>query len=272
MNLTLATWVCAALLASSADVAPPRSERASHESTSQSSPVAEAKLAEAITLEPEPAEVGDSQPEIAQPSGAEPLVAEEDPQIEAAAEGIEIPPGRPEWIGKPASLQGKVHTIAVASGPFATDKASRAALDKALVKATQQYINEQVGNERAAQLLRYDARTIKKRFVKPDHAYHDVARYSVGWMHENFALLEFGPDFRNEVNRRWTKVKANSRVAQVVLIAGGALSLVGSLFGFFRLDNATRGYYTRRLQLVTATGILALLGVGLALARQMVWL
>ena len=140
--------------------------------------------------------------------------------IDSPGDTIEVPPGRPEWIGSEPITRGKVHTIAVSSGPFALDKQSRAALDQALVKATNDYIAEQLGSDYAPRVIRYDARTIKKRFVKPEHTYHDVARYSVGWMHENFALLEFGPEFRNELDRRWTKVKATSRVAQTGLLSG----------------------------------------------------
>src|SRR3954451_241620 len=47
--------------------------------------------------------------------------AERDPAIEAVQETVEIPPGRPKWIGAEPNLRGKVHTIPVASGPYATD-------------------------------------------------------------------------------------------------------------------------------------------------------
>src|SRR5205085_5286398 len=129
-----------------------------------------------------------------------------------------------------------------------------------------------LGREVAPQLLRYDARTIRKRFLKDENKYHDVARYSVGWMHENFALLEFGPEFRNELDRRWTQVRATSRLAQTGLVSGAGLLLLGSIFGYFRLDNATRGYYTGRLQFMTAAAILAIVGAGAVLAQWIHWL
>jgi hypothetical protein len=192
-----------------------------------------------------------------------------DPIIEST---VEIPPGRPDWIGAEPNTRGKIHTIAVSSGPYATDGQAKRALDEALVKATSDYIADQLGSELAPKLIRYDARTIKERFVKRDNTYHDSARYSVGWMHENFALLEFGPDFRNELDRRWTKVRATSRLAQTGLISGAALLLLTSVFGYFRLDNATRGYYTGRLQFMTAAAILAVVGAGAVLAQWIHWL
>jgi hypothetical protein len=192
--------------------------------------------------------------------------------IESPGDSIEIPPGRPGWIGGEPNTRGKTHTIAVSSGPYAIDKQSRRALDEAIVHATNEYIADQLGSDYAPRVIRYDARTIKERFVKPENMYHDVARYSVGWMHENFALLEFDPQFRNELDRRWMQVKATSRLAQTGLFSGAALLLLTSVFGYFRLDNATRGYYTGRLQFMAAAAILAVVGAGAVLAQWIHWL
>src|SRR5262245_25083668 len=211
-----------------------------------------------------------------QSTAAEPNIptAEADPEIDAPAGSIEIPPGRPKWVGSEPNLRGKIHTVSVASGPYATDAESKRALDEALVKATNRYVAEQVGSEMAPKLIRFNARTIKKRFVKDENRYHDVARYSdpVGWMHENFALLEFGPDFRNELDRRWTSVRATSRLTQTGLVSGGVLLLLSTVFGYFRADHATRGYYTRRLQVMAAAGIVAVITAGAVFSQWITWL
>ncbi len=196
-----------------------------------------------------------------------------DPVIESTATTVEIPPGRPQWVGTEPNFRGKTHTIAVASGPYVTDAQSKRALDQALVKATNEYIAEQLSSDLAPKLLRFDARTIHKRFVK-DNKYHDTARYSdpVGYMHEHFALLEFDTKFRNELDSRWTKVRATSRLAQTGLVSGAAILLLASVFGYFRLDNATRGYYTGRLQFMAAAAILAVVGASAAVAQWINWL
>ena len=46
----------------------------------------------------------------------------------------------------------------------------------------------------------------------------------------------------------------------------------GSVFSYFRLDNATRGCYTGRLQFLTAAAILAVIGGGVFAARWIHWL
>jgi hypothetical protein len=169
-------------------------------------------------------------------------------------------------------LSGPVHTIPVASDPYARDSDARRALDRAIEAATNEYIAEQLGSDLAPQLLRYDARSIKERFVKPENLYADVANYNVGEMHESFALLEFGPEFRNELAARWDGVRSTSRLTQLALFAGAGLLLLSSVFGYFRLDNATRGYYTGRLQFLAAAAILAVIGAGVFAAQWIHWL
>jgi hypothetical protein len=183
------------------------------------------------------------------------LKAEADPII--ADHAIEIPDGRPDWIGQQPSSAGKTHTISVASGPYATNRESLQALDDAIVKATKEYIAEQLNSDLAAQLLTYDARTIKRNFVKDD-THHDEATYSVGNMHENFALLKFDQKFRSKIARDWNQVRAGSRLAQTGVFAGACLLVVGSIFGYFRADHATRGHYNRRLQFLAATALLTI--------------
>jgi hypothetical protein len=203
----------------------------------------------------------------------EPVTPPAKPDLHSPVEvTVKIPPGRPEWIDADPDYTSAIHTVPVASGPYVHEGESRRALDQALVKATREYITEQLGSDLAAQLIQYDAKMIKRKVVKADNLYHDVATYSVGEMHEYFALLEFGPEFRNELDRRWHKIRATSRLSQVGLFGGAGLLLLASVFGYFRMDNATRGYYTGRLQFMTAAAILAVVGVGAILSQWIHWL
>ena len=91
-------------------------------------------------------------------------------------------------------------------------------------------------------------------------------------MHENFARLEFDSKFRGELTRRWNQVRAKSRLASAGVFSGAALLLVAAVFGYFRADNATRGYYTGRLQFMAAAAILAVVGFGTIIIRSIPWL
>lgn len=207
-----------------------------------------------------------SAPKLSTPKAA-------DPQIESTSpDQVVIPPGRPEWVEKEPNLNGAVHTIAVSSGPFKTETECRRALDKELVKATRNYIVEQLGSDLAAQFIQYDARTIRQRLLKPSNIYNEEITVSFGPMHQTHAVLEFDSKFRKQLSTRWDKVRGASRLTQAGLFAGAALLLVGSIFGYFRTDNATRGYYTGRLQFMTAAAILAILSAGVVVARFITWL
>lgn len=203
---------------------------------------------------------------LADDKSAQDSKADADPVIHLEAETPEIPSGRPEWIGNEPSLSSKVHTIAVASGPYATNNESLKALDQALVKTMREYVAEQLHSDMAARMITFDARTIKRQWVKED-TYHDEAKYSVGKMHENFALVKLDAKFRADLTKRWNKVRAGSRLLQTGVVTGAVLLLVASVFGYFRADNATRGYYTSRLQFMTAAAILAVVGAGTFIFR-----
>lgn len=201
-----------------------------------------------------------------------PLPAASDPWIDESAFKVLIPADRPAWTATKPVLRGATHTIPVASGAYAKDIDARHAFDQALVEETRDYIAEQLGSELAARFVTYDARQIKERFVRPENIHDDVATYSVGPMHEYFALVEFGPDFRREIDARWQAFRGQSRLLQFGLLAGAGLLLLSTMFGYFRLDNATRGYYTGRLQFLAAAAILAVIGAGAIMARFITWM
>jgi hypothetical protein len=193
--------------------------------------------------------------------------ADADLAIETAPPKFVEPP-RPAWVNAEPKISGDgIHVIPVASGPFTRPSDLRSALDTALVKATNEYIADQVGSQLAPQLLRYDARTIRERFVRSENIHSDEAQYLAGPMHECFALLEFDQSFRDELAQRWDGIRSTSRLTQLGLFAGAALLLLVSVFGYFRLDTATRGYYTGRLQFATAAAILAVIGAGVFAAQ-----
>jgi len=168
-------------------------------------------------------------------------------------------------------MVGSEHSIAVNSSPYATEALADRELDNVIKAKTDEYIAEQLGSTLAPQLIRYDAATIKRELIHQP-IYHELGSFSVGPMHQSHALIEFGPDFRKKITDKWVDLTAYYRLMQTGLIAGGALLFLGTIFSYFRLDNATRGYYTGRLQFMTAAAILAIVGSGALLARWIYWL
>jgi hypothetical protein len=197
---------------------------------------------------------------------------------EAMPEDIVTPPGRPAWVESKPVREGSLHSLSVKSGPFKRDSDARRKLDEQLELQTKAYIAEILGSNLAPQFIRYDASQIRGEFVKKDkngkeYIYHEtLVSPSVGSMEQYHALIEFPRGFQEQIRHQWDEVKAKWRLAQVGLIAGGAILLLSTVFGYFRVDNATRGYYTGRLQFLSAAAILAIVGAGVFFARWIHWL
>ena len=68
------------------------------------------------------------------------------------------------------------------------------------------------------------------------------------------------------------QVKVTSRLAHVGLAVVAVLAGLGAVFTYLRLDTATKGYYSGRLQIATATVILGLVVLGVLVARWIPWL
>lgn len=239
----------------------------------------EAKPAEAATapaVAPSSTEgSGAPTPDSRPPSPDSPSPSSADPVLEVPpTTEVIIPPGRPSWVDQdPQTDSAGVHTIPVSSGPYKRHIDALRALDEQLASETNVYISDYLDSDLAPTLLRFDVSTIRRDLVKPANVYEEkIVSPTTGDMHQIHALIEIDQNFRNRLDGEWRVVRANSRLTQLGLFAGAGLLFIGSVFSYFRLDNATRGYYTGRLQFMTAAAILAVIGGGVFAARWIHWL
>jgi uncharacterized membrane protein YidH (DUF202 family) len=180
---------------------------------------------------------------------------------------------RPEWVDREDVTVGPVHQISVCSGPHMQRRESRKALRGELKKAVDQYINDLVEHPQAAFWLGLDEKFISTNLIQPDNMFDEkIISPSFGVMHQSHALVEIGPQFRDHVETSWHQFHAKGRLVVMGLICGGVLGVILALFGYFRADTATRGFYTGRLKFVTAAAILALVVAGVILAQSIPWL
>ena len=178
---------------------------------------------------------------------------------------------RPSWVESAAVQFGDVHTIAVRGGPYLSQRECLRALDAELKKATDEFIGDYLGTPRAALLVNYDARYIKEHLVRDKVFDEVIISPSVGEMRQTHALLQFDASFRRELDERWGQIKATGRLGQVGLGVGGVLALLAAFLGYLRMDTATRGYYTGRLQFAAAVAILTIVAAGVFAARSIPW-
>jgi hypothetical protein len=193
-------------------------------------------------------------------------------------------PPRPAWVDRDPLQVGDAYQVSVSSGPQEKMGECSPALDEQLNRAVAAYIDEYLGSEAAGQcrvsdVIRYDLDYIKKHLVKRGSSFEEKLQMSFGPMYQMHALLEFGPAFRKELDGRRGDLE---RYAREVAIAfrlrglalgfGAVLCLLAVVFGYLRLDAATRGYYTGRLQFLAATAILIVMVAGVLLASRVIWM
>ena len=188
----------------------------------------------------------------------------------------------PDWLRE--SLENSDFTLAsktseddvqymvVKSTPCVTQTECQRDLDDSLRIATNDYINDYLDSPRAAMLMRYSVDDIRERLVKDtfvERIY--LIRYGQN-MRIAHAHVGFDHAFRQDLDRRWDQIVATVRVAQTGLGAGVVLALLGTMFGYFRFDTATRGYYTGRLQFAAAAVILTVAVGGVLVAKWIPWM
>ncbi len=167
---------------------------------------------------------------------------------------------QPNWIGQPSKRVGAVFQTVVTSDPYTTKEECDAALDSQLVQATDRYVDELLGPQ-AHRLVPVDIGTIRHAVCREE--YVETLDTSVGPMRRVHVLLAFDERLRDSLRDRYRSAVQHRRVSQA---GGGALAVLlvlATLFGYLKLDTATRGFYTRRLQVVATVVILAVVVLGL---------
>jgi hypothetical protein len=221
-------------------------------------PVAEApltaeQLSPSLKLEEEEAPTG--------PSAAKPSRIVELPADFFAPENRVVIPQRPEWVGSKQTIDD-VFQQGVSSALELRPNQTRASLDQRLVQAVDDYIRQYLGNDQATMFIHYDAAEIRRLLADSSTEFSDVVETSAGKMHQSHVLLKITPEFRAALDARWQQVVQYARVLSTSGIALGVLVMLGMLFAYFRVDNATKGYYTRRLQMLLVAAILGVLAAG----------
>jgi hypothetical protein len=176
---------------------------------------------------------------------------------------------RPHWIDAPPKQIGNVRKFVVVSDPYLTAEESRRDADQKMQNLTLNRAGELSG---ASLARRNGAAALADLGLGGDYVrrelctdeFIDVIDTSVGEMRKTYSLLEF-----NEAQDALLIDRARSYARQeglfdVMLIGGGLLASIATLFGLLKVDTWTRGYYTKRLFLgvpATIITIVALLAM-----------
>jgi hypothetical protein len=171
---------------------------------------------------------------------------------------------RPAWVDAHAKLVESVYSISVSSGPFVSVPECQHELDRQIKLEADHYIDEYLG-ERASQLVKIPLSYLKRHVKKSEYG-EIVVSESVGPMHQIHALLEFDEQARADFQRQWHDAIVTDRLWYTGSGAALVLALLGTFYGYLRLDLRTGGSNKGRLQLA-ATLVALIVAAGALLFR-----
>jgi hypothetical protein len=200
---------------------------------------------------PEPSPVSAAAPV---PSAALPInkpVAKETPAAKPPVRAsIQPAVERPAWIEKRGELVDSVYRVSVNSGLYVTVPECQRTLDLEMKRAADQYIDDYLG-EGAKDVVDISLGYLRKH-VKKAEFNEVIESETVGPMQQIHALLEFDDGARADFQRRWHAAVVSRRLWHVGAVTGLILALLGTLYGYLRLDLRTGGTHKGQLQLAAA--------------------
>jgi hypothetical protein len=187
------------------------------------------------------------------------------------ASGTTTPPDSdlPPWV-----LQGNYRSntnidfVLVTVGPVPASTLDQE-LQKQLLVAANQYIDEQLQPD-ASKTLRLTLPYIERYLLNRD-SYKVTQQTADGSRLTGYQQLSFTPAIRADLLKHAQQKKSQFRVLQTAFIGGEVLAFLGIIFFVFRINHATRGLHTGRLQFAAATAILALIVLGFYTGRFLPW-
>jgi len=201
---------------------------------------------------------------------------------ELGSRGEDVP-GRavqpPDWVVNPPGRSGAVFRRVMTSDPFSTDEECYRQVEDKMLVTTCRYVSDRVGNtwsrelrrqEYVPELLPDQARRYLERLgvdagylwkhVCPEPEYREWVSSSVdalgdplmGPMRRIHVLMEIDEAVQRDLVGRWRESVLVRRLGIAGGTAAAVLALVGVVFVYLKIDTATRGFYSRRLQVVAA--------------------
>ncbi len=157
---------------------------------------------------------------------------------------------RPAWVDAPGKLVDSVYRVSVNSGPYVTVPECQRTLDSQMKHVANQYVDDYLG-EGASDVVDIPLRYLRKH-VKKAEFNEVIESETVGPMQQIHALLEFDDEARADFQHRWHNAVVGRRLWHVGASTGLVLALLGTLYGYLRLDLRTGGTHKGQLQLAAA--------------------
>jgi hypothetical protein len=221
---------------------------------------------EAPATKEEAAKQSDGQPSVGNltvpPSGAE-----------SQANG----PTPPEWVKRSDVVENGTHIHVVNSGPHVSLAEAMNELRRRAIAYTEDYIEQVLKPSPQGRLDVYPA--FVERAVLKETWQTTTQRTPAGEPEDMvvvYGRLEFDQPTKGYLQQRWESTLATQQLFQIGLVVALVLTLVGTLYAYFRLDTVTKGYYTWRLRLaafgIAVAACVCAAGLGDGLVPSLGWM
>lgn len=200
-----------------------------------------------------------------------PQAAEAPAPIEPPAPALrDVSSTRPVWVDERDSFK-KVDGVfrrRVTGGPAGSIEECQQSLEVAIQQAVDAYVDALL-EPGASSKLEIAPEYIEQRILKDTYQEkHDLesldpklvaSETAAGAMLSLHGLLEFDAGVERDIRDAWRDYQVRGRLWAAGISFAGVLGVVGSMFGYLRLDTVTKGYYTGRLMLAAGAAILAVI-------------
>lgn len=162
-----------------------------------------------------------------------------------------LPADRPSWIGSEPDFKSSTHRFVVASIPTAREDEVDVNLDASLVEALSSYVVEQLGDDRAGELLasHLSSAFIRTNYVDDKTSYSAELSTTGGSMYQKWVMVEISPE-QQELLKTWYQERIQrERIVPLAVAFVGFLGLVGITNLWFR-RSASRNPQAPMMQVI----------------------
>ncbi len=107
---------------------------------------------------------------------------------------------KPEWVAAPDVLDGNIHRVSFSTELLESEEACREQMDKVMLEAARQYVNQHVIAEPVAhKLTALNASWVRENWLVPNREWVAVLDRPSGTYHQLWGQLEIFPEDRQKV-------------------------------------------------------------------------
>ncbi len=197
---------------------------------------------------------------IAMAARAQQPTGESDTKLDATAVAMESTPA-PDWVeSEPYTVDHVTFLVAKTDQEFRSVQSADEALDPVICETIQRYLELELGHHVPA--LQISAADLNDKLIVPgsrlvysvDEPYTEELAKRYGTDHKTsyyaVAKIKLDTAFLGEIRDQIQSQTILYRLRMTGLFGSGTLALLVVLFGYLRIEQATRGFYNRRLQTI----------------------